>query len=231
MRSWEKTLKKAYEALDGEYRYFLENDGNYFPSSENYFNAFRTLPKQKVKYILFGQDPYPRVESAGGYAFIDEKVKELFSSTGLSKDVNKATSLRNLVKMALLARGDLTEDNTSQEAISHIDKSELINSIQELRENFEKSGVLLLNTALIFSDKKSSLRHINSWRPFIQVLLKELEADAPKLILFGVQAKELKKRLSLEKFETIELEHPYNTTFITNKNAQNLFGPMKLLEK
>ena len=231
MRSWEDTLKKAYQALDGEYRYFLENDGNYFPSSVKYFNAFRTLPKEKVKYILFGQDPYPRAESAGGYAFIDEKVKELFSSTGLSKDVNKATSLRNLVKMALVARGDLTEDNTSQEAISHIDKSELINSIQELRENFEKNGVLLLNTALIFSDKKSSLRHINSWRPFIQVLLKELEVDAPKLILFGVQAKELKKRLSLEKFETIELEHPYNTTFITNKNAQNLFGPMKLLEK
>ncbi|SFZ97489.1 Uracil-DNA glycosylase, family 1 [hydrothermal vent metagenome] len=231
IKSWEDVLNKAYDALDDEYRYFLENDDDYFPSSANYLNAFRTLPKDKVKYILFGQDPYPRVESAGGYAFIDEKVEKIFSEKGLSKEVNKATSLRNFIKMALVARGDLVIENTSQEAISHIDKRELIDSIKELRENFEKNGVLLLNTALIFSDKKSSLKHVKSWRPFMRVLLKELEADAPKLILFGAHAKELKKNLNLENFETIEMEHPYNTTFISNKNAQNFFAPMKLLEK
>ena len=231
MISWETTLENSYNALDEEYRYFLEHDKEYFPVSGNYFNAFRSLPKEKVKYILFGQDPYPRVESAGGYAFIDEKVETLFSSTGLSKDVNKATSLRNLIKMALVARGDLTENDTSQEAISHIDKSKLINSIKELRLNFEKNGVLLLNTALIFSNKKSSNKHVKSWRPFMRVLLEELEDDSPKLILFGAHAKELKKKLNLENFETIEVEHPYNSTFINNKDVLNLFTPMNLLEK
>ena len=231
MKSWEATLQKAYNALDEEYRYFLENDREYFPSSFNYFNAFKTLPKNRVKYILFGQDPYPRKESAGGYAFIDEKVNTLFSNSGLSKEVNKATSLRNFIKMILLARGDLVSDNISQEAISHIDKNKLINSIKELRENFEKNGVLLLNTALIFSDKKSSRKHVTSWMPFMEVLLKELEKDAPKLILFGTHAKELKKKLELKKFETIEVEHPYNHTFILNEKVLNLFAPMKLLEK
>ncbi len=228
--SWRELLDKAYISLDAEYRTFLENEKSYFPNRENYFNAFKTLPRKKVKYILFGQDPYPRKESAGGYAFIDEKVKSLFSQTGLSKEVNRATSLRNFIKMALVAKGDLKEDY-SQEAIAKIDKTPLIDSIEELRLNFEKNGILLLNTALIFTDKKSSNRHVKAWKPFMQRLLEELQEDAPKLILFGTHAKALKKQLPLENFETIEMEHPYNHTFITNKKVLNLFAPMHLLEK
>ncbi len=228
--SWETLLSKAYASLDKNYQRFLEEDHDYFPSKEQYFNAFKTLPKDKVKYILFGQDPYPRRQSAGGYAFIDTNVKKLFSQSGLSKEVNRATSLRNFIKMALLARGDLKED-TSQESIAKVDKTDLIDSIDALRENFEKSGVLLLNTALIFTDKKSSTKHIKAWRPFVQSLLTSLEEDAPKLILFGTHAKDLKKKFSLEKFEIIEMEHPYNTTFIHNEKALELFGNMNLLEK
>jgi len=231
MKSWESILEKAYSMLDIEYRSFLENDKNYFPSSSNYFNAFKTLPRQNVKYILFGQDPYPRVESAGGYAFIDEKVETLFCSTGLTKEVNRATSLRNFMKMLLVARGDMATEDTSQNAISKVNREPLIDSILELRKNFEKNGVLLLNTALIFTDKKSSTKHVKAWRPFVQTLLKELEEDSPKLILFGTHAKELKKKLQLDKFETIEVEHPYNQTFISNTKAIELFGNMNLLEK
>ncbi len=231
MQSWQPILDEAYASLDAEYRTFLEHDDNYFPDAENYLNAFTTLPRSEVKYILFGQDPYPRKESAGGYAFIDEKVDRLFSESGLSKAVNRATSLRNFVKMALLARGDLTLEDTSQEAIATVDKNGLIDSIDALRRNFEKNGVLLLNTALIFSDKKSSTKHVKAWLPFMKTLLKNIEGDAPKLILFGTHAQALKKKLPLENFETIEVEHPYNHTFISNKKVLNLFAPMKLLEK
>ncbi len=229
--SWQALLSEAYDKLDKTYRYFLEQDREYFPPREEYLNAFKTLPRHKVKYILFGQDPYPRKESAKGYAFIDAKVESIFSNSGLSKEVNRATSLRNFIKMVLLARGDLEKEDLSQDTISKIDKETLIDSIDELRANFEKNGVLLLNTALIFTDKKSSTKHVKLWRPFIQSLLASLEEDSPKLILFGTHAKELKKRLSLENFETIELEHPYNHTFISNEKALNLFGFMKLLEK
>jgi len=229
--SWDDILSRAYGRLDSEYRNFLENDYGYFPAKENYLNAFKTLPKERVKYILFGQDPYPRKESAGGYAFIDEKVKLLFSEKGLSKEVNRATSLRNFVKMALVARGDLSADDTSQDAIAALDKTALIDTITQLRMNFEKNGVLLLNTALIFTDKKSSNRHVKAWRPFMQSLLHDLNDDAPKLILFGTHAQALKKFLPLENFETIEVEHPYNHTFISNENVLNFFRPMQLLEK
>ncbi|MCW8820893.1 MAG: uracil-DNA glycosylase [Sulfurovum sp.] len=229
--SWDTVLSEASAFLDADYQRFLEEDDSYFPSKENYFNAFKTLSKDKVKYILFGQDPYPRKESAGGYAFIDTKVQNLFSPSGLSKEVNRATSLRNFIKMALVASDRLSTDDTSQEAISKLDKTQMINSMEELRFNFEKNGVLLLNTALIFTDKKSSTKHIKAWRPFIRNLLLGLEGEDLEIILFGSHAKELKKHLPLENFETIELEHPYNHTFISNPKALELFAPMRLLEK
>jgi uracil-DNA glycosylase len=229
--SWDDTLAKAHSALSGEYREFLAQNKGYIPNRDRYLNAFKTLPKDKVRYILFGQDPYPREQSAGGYAFIDTNVKEIFAPKGLSKEVNRATSLRNFIKMALVARGDLSLEDTSQDAIAKIDKTPLINTIDELRYNFEKNGVLLLNTALVFTDKKSSTKHIKEWRGFIQVLLEELQDRDITLILFGSHAKELKKRFDLSSYKSIELQHPYNHTFISNKDALNLFGKMNLLEK
>ena len=230
-KSWGNILQEAYGELEEEYRRFLEKNSGYFPDKDNYLNAFKTLPKEQVRYILFGQDPYPREESANGYAFVDAKVKSIFSDKGLSKEVNRATSLRNFIKMALVARGDLTLDDLSQEAIAAVDKTPLLTTIEELRSNFEKNGVLLLNTALVFTDKKSSTKHAKAWRPFVQSLLRSLEAQQPKLILFGTHAKELKKNLPLENFEAIELEHPYNHTFIGNPKALEFFGPMTLLDK
>jgi uracil-DNA glycosylase len=229
--SWRDTIDLAYQQLSSEYRNYLERDSDYFPSQENYLNAFKTLPKDRVKYILFGQDPYPREESAMGYAFIDGRVGDIFTPTGLSKSVNRATSLRNFIKMALVARGDLSPKDSSQEAISKLDKSPYISTIAELKDNFENSGVLLLNTALIFSSKEQSRRHIKEWRPFVESLLSQMVDISPKLILFGLHAKALRRLDNIDRFESIELEHPYNHTFISNKVALKLFGDMNLLAK
>ena len=229
--SWQESIHAAYTSLSEGYRAYLEQDQGYFPSQKQYLNAFKTLPREKVRYILFGQDPYPREESAIGYAFIDGKVKDIFSDTGLSKEVNRATSLRNFIKMALVARGDLSAKETSQEAIAQVDKSALIGSIGELKDNFERNGVLLLNTALIFSSKAESRSHIKAWRPFVERLLEEMRDADPTLILFGTHAKALKKLKGIEDFHTIELEHPYNHTFISNPEALKLFAPMNLLAK
>ena len=229
--SWEASLSTAFDALSGTYKAYLERDRDYHPSREYIFNAFKTLPKEKIRYILFGQDPYPRKESAIGYAFIDGRVSHIFSENGLSKEVNRATSLRNFIKMALVARGDLDAADTSQEAIARLDKSGLIQSIDQLRENFEKNGVLLLNTALVFSAKEESKRHIREWQPFVEALLSGMQEIDPALILFGTHAKALKRLANVERFHSVELEHPYNHTFISNPQALELFGPMDLLAK
>jgi len=39
----------------------------------------------------------------------------------------------------------------------------------------------------------------------------------------------MKKRFDLESFETVELEHPFNHSFICNRKSINTFRDMKLL--
>ncbi|WP_456381459.1 uracil-DNA glycosylase family protein [Hydrogenimonas sp.] len=227
--SWREEVLAAYEALDPAYRREVEK-GNFLPEKSRIFNAFKTLPRSEVRYILFGQDPYPRPESATGHAFIDGAVETIFSPTGLSKRVNRATSLRNFVKMALLVEGLLTPGDLSQKAIAAIDKSGLVDSIDELRKNFERNGVLLLNAALVFEDKRSSARHARAWRPFIRTLLASLDGET-ELILFGSIAETIRKIPESSRFRHHLLEHPYNHTFVCNETAHRLFGPMHLLRK
>ena len=229
--SWKEKVQVALDSLDEQYINFLKEDKSYFPDRNNFLNAFKTLPFEKTKYILFGQDPYPRKTSAGGYAFIDMKVKTLFDHDGgFSKEVNKATSLRNMMKMFLLCDGKLKDDFT-KEAVKKADTSEYINDIKELKKNFEKNGVLLLNTALVFTSKEDTKYHAKMWKPFIQTLLKQISHHDIKLILFGNISKEIAKFESAQTFSKILLPHPYNISFITDENAKKLFCPMNLLKK
>ncbi|MDD5548488.1 MAG: uracil-DNA glycosylase, partial [Sulfurovaceae bacterium] len=177
------------------------------------------------------QDPYPRELSATGYAFIDGNVKSIFEKNGtLSREVNRATSLRNFIKMALVARGDLRKDDVSPKAISSLDKNNFINSIWQLKDNFEKNGILLLNTALVFTDKKSCSFHAKEWEAFILDMIDKLDSQKVKLILFGSFAQNLyEKNHSLQKFDAFACEHPYNISFITNKDVIEFFKPMDLL--
>ena len=225
--SWHSILEKAFLALDEEYREFLEKDLSYFPDNNNLFNAFK-LPLEKTKFILFGQDPYPREQSAIGYAFIDGKVNNLFCDAGLCKDVNRATSLRNFIKMVFVCEGELDKD-LSKEAVGQIDKSPYIKTITDLKENFEQNGVLLLNMALIFTTKEESKKHIKAWKPFVKALLSELKGKDIKLILFGKMAEVLEKVDEASSFKKHTMPHPYNISFITDKRAKELFSPMNLL--
>lgn len=229
--SWQEILEYSYEGLSQNYRDFLEKNEGYFPKYEHFLNAFQTLPLEKTKYILFGQDPYPREKSAIGYAFIDGAVENLFSQSGFSKQVNKATSLRNFLKMLLVAHNYLTCKDLTQESIARINKENLIHSIYQLKDNFEKNGVLLLNTALIFTTKEESKYHVKEFQPFVQRLLSRLAKKDIQLILFGNMAKEIQKNFtsSLE-YKVIKTQHPYNVGFISDPSVREFFEPMDLLK-
>jgi len=225
--SWHTILRTAFQALPCEYQAFLLSDKSYFPDKENLFNAF-TLPLEETRYILFGQDPYPRRESAIGYAFIDGKVRALYGKNGLSTEVNRATSLRNFMKMAFVCEGEL-EDDFSKEAVIMIDKTPYIDSIMMLKENFEKNGVLLLNMALVFTSKQESKKHVKVWNVFVKSLLQQLQDKQIELILFGKMAQVVEKLEEAEAFKKHIMPHPYNISFITDARAHKLFGPMQLL--
>jgi len=229
--SWHDVLVNSLCALDYTYLKFLKNNDNYFPDKDNFLNAFTRIDLPDVKYILFGQDPYPRKESAIGEAFIDGAVKSLWDEKGgLSKAVNRATSLRNIMKMLLYAEG-LIKDDFSPVSIRKVDKNGLISSIYDLRDNFVKNGVLLLNAALIHTTPKESSYHIKKWQPFIKVLLKQLN-NSVSLILLGNFAKDYVGKLPEAKtFEKLTFEHPFNTSFITNPEVVRFFGSMHLIRK
>ena len=226
---WREILTYSLASLDYSYLKFLNENNDYFPDRNTFLNAFKHLKPDEVKYILFGQDPYPRKESAIGEAFIDGAVESLWSEDGgLSKQVNRATSLRNIMKMLLYAHGYLTGD-FSPAAIKKVNKEGLIKSIFDLRDNFVANGVLLLNAALIFTSPKDSATHIKKWQPFIRSLLKQLPGK-PTLILLGNFAqKHIGSLPEAKNYPKVEFEHPFNYSFITSKEVVEFFKPMRLL--
>ncbi|KTC65961.1 uracil-DNA glycosylase (plasmid) [Legionella adelaidensis] len=224
---WAPLVTKALGSMDPNYLLSLKNDQSWLPGEANLFAAFN-VPLSTARFVLLGESPYPRAFSANGYAFWDNAVKDIWSATGLSKEANKATSLRNLIKMLLYARGDINS-NFSQEAIAKINKSNLVQTGSELFQSFLNKGFLLLNASLVYSDKKVPY-HAKAWRPFMHSLLTQLAQENPslQLILFGKIAHQIPE---IDLFSHLIAEHPYNISFITNPKVVEFFRPMDLLLK
>ena len=222
---WQQILNTAIDVMDKNYLNQLLNDNNWLPGINNLFSAF-SLSLSNTRYILFGESPYPRVESANGYAFWDNSVQELWSAQGLAKSVNKATSLRNLIKMLLIARGALRED-TSQQAISEVNKQNLVHTAEELFRGMMNKGILLLNACLVYSEGKVPY-HARYWHPFMNSVLEQLLLlnSSVQLILLGKIANNIPQDiLSVG----LIAEHPYNVSFITNQRVIEFFKPLDLL--
>ncbi len=222
---WVPLIKTALQSIEPNYLHELSADSHWLPGLRYLFAAF-SLPLSQTHYILVGESPYPRNLSANGYAFWDNAVGELWSPHGLSTAVNKATSLRNLIKMLLVARGVLQTEVT-QQAIAQIDKSTLIHSVEQLFLNLMRRGVLLLNASLVYS-KGKVLYHARHWKPFMNSLFTQLAQIKPsiQLILLGNIAKSVPQNKLIV---GLVAEHPYNVSFITNKRVIAFFKPMDLL--
>lgn len=170
--SWLPLVNNALTHVPSEYIDYLQADEDWLPGPEYIFNAF-SLPLSQVRYILFGESPYPRKQSAHGYAFWDKAVESLWNDHGLDKKVNRATSLRNFMKMLLVSKGLLSEEDTSQPAILSINKSPLIVTCNELFTNMQKHGILLLNASLTLTSLglRKDARH---WQGFMESLLNQV---------------------------------------------------------
>jgi uracil-DNA glycosylase len=228
-KSWRDIINTALSRMNPDYLKNLKQQSSWLPGPEKIFNAF-SIPKDNVNVILLGESPYPRPESANGYAFWDAAVGQLWSEMGLSKTVNRATSLRNFIKMLLVADNRLAPDNTSQQAISALDKSSLIDTNQQLFQGLLNRGFLLLNASLVFRTGRVK-EDTKAWLPFIEFILDELISQKPTLLLLGRLAEGLNRSKDLEKLPKIIAPHPYNLSFIQHPTIINFFNPLTLLEK
>ncbi len=227
--SWLPLLERAFTRLDAHYIEHLQQSSSWLPGKEMIFNAF-SLPLTHTRYILFGESPYPRAESANGYAFWDNAVSEIWSKTGLHKPVNRATSLRNFIKMLLVADNQIVANNSTQPAIASVDKGKYIKTIAELFQNMQDHGILLLNASLVLSDLGVN-KDAKNWQPFMACLLTEIARIRQDihLILLGNIAKRIKSMEAAEKFQHFQAEHPYNVSFISNIKVLEFFRPFELL--
>ncbi len=226
--SWRPTFTAALQKLPADYITLLEeNPAGWLPGPMNIFNAF-CLPIDRVKYILMGESPYPRPASANGFAFWDAAVSQLWSETGLSKPVNRATSLRNFIKMLLVAANQLKENECSQEAIARLPKKNLVLTIEQLFNNLMSNGFLLLNASLVLSQTLVK-KEAKMWLPFLDSILKGLGNKGITLLLFGKIAKNIEDLPVAASFKQLHAEHPYNISFINNPDVLNFFRPFHLL--
>lgn len=236
--SWRPHLVKGLEAVaraNPDYLPALAAD-DYLPTGKRIFAAF-AQPLAEVRYVLVGEGPYPRAESATGLCFMDGAVGSLWCATGLSKPVNRATSLRNFMKMLLVADGQLDGASTGGEAMQPVAERAAANgaiaTLAELQDNLTSHGFLLLNAALVFRPHVKPVLEARAWLPFLQTVLAAL-ADhvhpAPTLVLWGKIAEQLKQLPETARFPQVCSEHPYNLSFINHAGMQELFGPMRLLE-
>jgi uracil-DNA glycosylase len=243
--SWRPVLSAGLEAMmqkDPAYLPELVKD-TYLPTEGRIFAAF-AQPLDQVRYVLVGEGPYPRPESATGFCFMDGAVEALWSENGLSKPVNRATSLRNFMKMLLVASEHLSVEQTSGEVMAQVAQkartahSSFIQTRSELQANLTRHGFLLLNAALVFRPHVPPLKEAKAWQPFLQVVLTALADHAsakgttpPTLVLWGKVAEQFNALPATARFPKAISEHPYNLSFIANKNMQALFGPMELLHR
>jgi uracil-DNA glycosylase len=238
--SWHPLLLRGLEAMaaaDPAYLPALAND-QFLPTQGRLFAAFEQ-PLEAVRYVLVGEGPYPREGSATGVCFMDGAVGSLWSEQGLSKPVNRATSLRNFMKMLLVAEGLLQPDATGMEAMLAVSAkaraagSGFIQTLPELQHNLTRQGFLLLNAALVFRPHVPPVKEAKAWLPFLQTVLAALAETGqplPTLVLWGKIALWVEGLPVAERFPKQVAEHPYNLSFILNSQMQALFGSMHLLD-
>lgn len=146
--------------IDNAYR-----NGKCFPNRENIYNAFKFTPKENVKVVIFGQDPYHEINQAMGLAFsINPGIKLPPSLVNIYKEIEKEFNC-----FMNYQDGDLTY--------------------------LAKQGVLMLNAILTVEEGKPLSHDIKEYELLFEDVLNELnELDQPIIyLLWGNKSKKYRK--------------------------------------
>jgi uracil-DNA glycosylase len=233
---WQQILRESLLTLDPGYLESLLRDDEWLPGVDRLLAAFQR-DRAGVSYLLIGESPYPRKQSANGIAFYDAAVAGLWSEQGLSKAVNRATSLRNIVKTALIAEGRLHRDlngKITQDSIAQLDKSGLIQTLAELFDNLEQAGFLMLNATPVLHPQRKPALEARYWQQFLERLLHLVAQNSSQritLLLWGKIAKLVEAMPASQAYDRLVCEHPYNISFIDNPDMLRLFAKLRVLQQ
>ena len=211
-KSWNNFLcKETIEMLNSIEKKLISS--NYTPPSARVLH-FLSLPLNQVKIIILGQDPYPQAGVATGRAF----------EVGTLKSWNQTfnnISLKNIVRAIYFAYQN--EHLNYSEIKNNIGKSFQLKSPDQLFIEWEKQGVLLLNTSFTCEIGKSN-SHEKIWKPFTLLLLEYIatnNADAT-WFLWGNNAKKIVTDIPIQ--HKTESMHPMMCYKAPGREDDFLFG-------
>ncbi|MGI5493270.1 ADP-ribosyltransferase domain-containing protein [Microtetraspora malaysiensis] len=184
------------------------------PVRELTFQALKPNPPHKWKVVVFGQNPYPRAESATGIAMFDNTFNDWKDS-----QFGKVISIRCIIKAAAMWKHGIPKKTPIADIRALLKKHDTVQP-PEWFQAMLTQGVLLLNAALTASGDGAmpTDQHTAFWRPVVEKLVEEIlkaKQDADEedrgvvFAWWGVHARSLKQvvlRLQ-KKYPEVEVRH------------------------
>lgn len=184
------------------------------PVRELTFQALKPHPPHKWKVVVFGQNPYPRPESATGIAMFDNTFNDWKDS-----QFGRVVSIRCIIKAAAMWKYGIVKKTPIADVRALLKEQDTVQP-PEWFQAMLTQGVLLLNASLTASGDGAmgADRHTAFWRPVAERIVEEIlkaKQDADEedrgvvFAWWGAHARNLKKvvlRLQ-ERYPGVEVRH------------------------
>ncbi|MET7459025.1 ADP-ribosyltransferase domain-containing protein [Nonomuraea sp. NPDC005501] len=212
---WLPLLKPVIEALPAAATFIGPGRSpNVVPVRELTFQALKPNPPHKWKVVVFGQNPYPRAESATGIAMFDNTFHDWADS-----QFGKVITIRCIIKAAAMWKHGIPKKTPIADIRALLKKHDTVQP-PEWFQAMLTQGVLLLNAALTASGDGAmgTDQHTAFWRPVVEKLVEEIlkakqnadEEDRGVVFAWwGVHARSLKAvvlRLQ-QKYPEVDVRH------------------------
>ncbi|WP_329210116.1 ADP-ribosyltransferase domain-containing protein [Streptomyces sp. NBC_01708] len=184
------------------------------PVRELTFQALKPNPPHKWKVVVFGQNPYPRPESATGIAMFDNTFHDWKES-----QFGRVVSIRCIIKAAAMWKYGIPKKTPIADVRALLKKQDTVQP-PEWFQAMLTQGVLLLNAALTASSDGAMAtdQHTRFWRPVVERIVEEIlrakqnAEEEDRYVVFawwGAHARSLKNvvlRLQ-KKYPEVEVRH------------------------
>lgn len=213
---WLPLLKPVIEAHPDAAAFIGSGRGpGVVPVRELTFQALKPHAPHKWKVVVFGQNPYPRPESATGIAMFDNTFHDWKDS-----QFGKVVSIRCIIKAAAMWKYEIPKKTPIADIRSLLAEQDTVQP-PEWFQAMLTQGVLLLNAALTANSdgEKATDRHTAFWRPVVEQIIEGIlqakqnavdEEDRGVVFAWwGAHARNLKKVvLRLQpKYPDVEVRH------------------------
>ncbi|MFD7455645.1 MULTISPECIES: ADP-ribosyltransferase domain-containing protein [unclassified Streptomyces] len=212
---WLPLLKPVIEAQPDAAAFIGPGRGqDVVPVRELTFQALKPNPPHKWKVVVFGQNPYPRPESATGIAMFDNTFHDWKDS-----QFGRVVSIRCIIKAAAMWKYGIPKKTPIADIRALLKERDTVQP-PEWFQAMLTQGVLLLNAALTASSDgpRGAEPHTAFWRPVAERIVEEIlkaKQDADEedrgvvFAWWGAHARSLKKVVQQlqKKYPDVEVRH------------------------